>query len=185
VTILNPLTGIVDEATFIASPNYNERPLHTNIDLLVIHNISLPSGEFENNHVQEFFCNTLDSDHPDLLDLKDMKVSAHFYIPRNGDLIQFVSVLSRAWHAGISQFEGKENCNDFSIGVELQGTDTLPYADAQYEQLVRLVKCLQAVYPKITSQRIVGHCHIAPTRKTDPGPAFLWQRLFNQLDLGS
>lgn len=180
---LNGQTGIINEATFVASPNYSERPLNTAIDLLVIHNISLPPGEFDNNYVQDFFCNQLPINaHPHFIDLASMKVSAHFYIPRGGQLIQFVSVLHRAWHAGVSQFEGRDNCNDFSIGVELQGSDTLPYTDMQYKTLVRLVKCLQAVYPKITRERIVGHQHIAPTRKTDPGPAFLWQEFFNQMD---
>ncbi|MCV6606138.1 MAG: 1,6-anhydro-N-acetylmuramyl-L-alanine amidase AmpD, partial [Porticoccaceae bacterium] len=145
--------------------------------LLVIHNISLPPGEFGGGHVERFFCNSLDgAEHPYFATIDSMQVSSHLLIDRQGRITQFVPFLARAWHAGASQFEGRENCNDFSIGIELEGTDQLPYSDDQYNSLVAVTHNLLAHFPAITAGRIVGHSDIAPGRKTDPGPAFDWSR---------
>lgn len=163
------------------SPNFNERP-QGEISLLVIHNISLPPGQFGTGQVQAFFSNCLQADaHPYFADIASMTVSAHFLIERDGTMVQFVSCLDRAWHAGASYFEGRENCNDFSLGIELEGTDHLPFTDAQYAALAQLTQALQAAYPAITVARICGHSDIAPGRKTDPGPAFDWARLRSSL----
>lgn len=159
------------------SPNFNARPAGVDISLLVIHNISLPPGEFLNGHVEDFFNNCLQTTaHPYFATIANLEVSAHCFIKRDGELVQFVSFLDRAWHAGKSIFAGRENCNDFSIGVELEGTDQLPYTDEQYQCLTRLTRILMQTYTHITPERIVGHEHIAPGRKTDPGPAFDWYR---------
>ncbi|TBU88635.1 1,6-anhydro-N-acetylmuramyl-L-alanine amidase AmpD [Phytopseudomonas dryadis] len=159
------------------SPNFNERP-QGEISLLVIHNISLPPGQFGTGQVQAFFENRLQPDaHPYFAAIAAMTVSAHFLIERDGAMTQFVSCLDRAWHAGVSRFDGRENCNDFSLGIELEGTDELPFTDAQYVALVDLTRVLQRAYPAITLERICGHSDIAPGRKTDPGPAFDWPRL--------
>ncbi|MEM0953564.1 MAG: 1,6-anhydro-N-acetylmuramyl-L-alanine amidase AmpD [Pseudomonadota bacterium] len=158
------------------SPNYNARTCD-DISLLVIHNISLPPGEYGDGCVQAFFANALDCDsHPAFDELRDMQVSAHFLIERDGQLTQFVSTDERAWHAGVSSFAGRENCNDFSIGIELEGSDSEAYTDAQYKQLAALTQDIMQCYPAITVDRIVGHADIAPGRKTDPGPAFDWTR---------
>lgn len=175
---VNLSTGLIEGINFIPSPNFNQRPENCAIDLLVIHGISLPPGEFGGDAVIAFFTNTLNYDaHSYYASLKDMKVSSHLFIRRDGAIIQFVPFHLRAWHAGVSNFQGRENCNDFAIGVELEGTDDIPYAAAQYEQLVQVIHALQKAYPNITAQRIVGHSDIAPGRKTDPGPAFDWQQL--------
>jgi len=160
------------------SDNCNERPLNASIDLLVIHNISLPACQFGGDYVQALFTNTLDcSVHPDFAELEGLRVSAHLLIDRAGAVTQFVPFNARAWHAGVSQFEGRDNCNDFSIGIELEGADLIPYTDVQYTQLAAIAQLLQQTYPKIAPSRIVGHSDIAPLRKTDPGPAFDWPRL--------
>ena len=157
------------------SSNFNTRPGCDSPDLLVIHNISLPPGEFGGGHIEGFFCNELDSAlHPYFAEICHLKVSAHLLIDRLGHLTQFVSFLDRAWHAGVSSFQGRENCNDFSIGIELEGTDELPYTEKQYQVLVAVTQVLMRQYPGITAERVVGHCHIAPDRKTDPGDAFDW-----------
>jgi AmpD protein len=162
---------------WLPSPNFSARPANTNIDLLVIHNISLPPGQFGGDHVDALFCNTLDCDVDPYFDtLRDLCVSAHFFISRTGQVTQYVSLADRAWHAGVSQWDGREQCNDFSIGIELEGTDTTLYTDAQYTALTGLTQILQQQYPAITSERIVGHSDIAPGRKTDPGEAFDWLR---------
>ncbi len=161
----------------VRSPNFNARPVGEVVSLLVIHNISLPPGEFGSGCVEAFFCNQLDTElHPFFNEIKDLTVSAHLLIERTGAVIQFVSFLDRAWHAGKSIFDGRENCNDFSIGIELEGTDDCPYTDAQYRQLARMSRVLKTNFPAITDTRIVGHCDIAPGRKTDPGAAFDWVR---------
>lgn len=173
---LDTATGWLSEASCCPSPNFNQRP-DAEISLLVIHNISLPPGQFGQGHVQAFFQNQLDTDaDPYFLTIKDLRVSAHFFIERDGRLTQFVSCLERAWHAGVSCFDGRENCNDFSIGIELEGTDHCPYTPAQYQQLAALTRCLQRAYPLLTTDRICAHSDIAPQRKTDPGPAFLWDQ---------
>jgi AmpD protein len=177
---INTTTGLIERVNFIPSPNYNERPANCEIDLLVIHGISLPPSQFGGDEVIALFTNTLNYDaHPYFKTIKDFKVSSHLFIRRNGELVQLVPFHLRAWHAGVSSFEGRENCNDYAIGVELEGTDDIPYAAAQYQQLVDVIEALQKAYPNITAQRIVGHSDIAPGRKTDPGPAFDWQLLRN------
>ena len=156
------------------SPNTDARPAQTPIDLLVIHNISLPPGEFGTGYAAKLFTNELDFDaHPWFDQIRGRKVSAHFLIERDGQITQFVSCNDRAWHAGQSGFQTRSACNDFSIGIELEGTDDLPYTDAQYQQLGDLTLALKRQYPLA---HVRGHCHIAPTRKTDPGPAFDWAR---------
>lgn len=168
--------GRVDQAEWIPSPNFNQRPLPSDISLLVIHNISLPPNQFGGGYIADFFQNRLDPQaHPYFQTISQLQVSSHFLIQRDGTLIQFVDCQNRAWHAGVSAFEGKANCNDFSIGVELEGADTTPYTDEQYAQLVALTCLLRGAFPNIKNN-IVGHCDIAPGRKTDPGPAFDWSR---------
>jgi AmpD protein len=170
-------TGWVDGIRHCPSPNYNQRPLGE-ISLLVIHNISLPPGQFGTGKVQAFFGNQLVVDeHPYFAEICHLQVSAHFLIERDGAVTQFVSCLDRAWHAGVSHFEGRDNCNDFSLGIELEGTDEQPYTDRQYQALIELTEQLRDAWPAITVERIRGHCDIAPGRKTDPGPAFDWARL--------
>ncbi len=168
-------TGWVPACRRIPSPNHDERPADMQIGLLVIHAISLPPGEFGGNAVLEFFTNCLDATaHPYYATIVARRVSAHFFIRRDGEVIQFVSCLSRAWHAGVSCWRGRERCNDFSIGIELEGDDVSDYADAQYAALCRLAAGLQATYPIASC---VGHADIASARKTDPGPHFDWLRL--------
>lgn len=158
------------------SPNCNDRP-DGEISLLVIHNISLPPGQFGGPHIRELFTNCLDPDaHPYFHDIAGLEVSAHLLIDRQGRVTQFVPFDKRAWHAGRSCYQGRENCNDFAIGIELEGTDTEPYTDRQYEVLARVTQALLLAYPGMTEQRICGHSDIAPGRKTDPGEAFDWCR---------
>ncbi len=167
--------GWLQGAERCPSPNCNERPEGAAISLLVIHNISLPPGEFGGSSVREFFCNELDCDaHPYFDQLRDLRVSAHLLIERDGAIVQFIPFEQRAWHAGDSCFEGRDNCNDFSIGIELEGSDDAAYTEAQYASLVRVTQALMQAYPAITAERIAGHSEIAPGRKTDPGPAFDW-----------
>ena len=167
--------GWLSGARRIPSPNCDERPAGTPVSLLVVHNISVPPGTFGGNAVEQLFTNRLDPDgHPFYATIRDHKVSAHFFIRRDGSLVQFVPCDRRAWHAGVSWWKGRERCNDFSIGVELEGTDTRPYTMRQYARLARLVKTLRARYPIVD---LAGHSDIAPGRKTDPGPAFDWRRL--------
>ncbi|MCY1396935.1 1,6-anhydro-N-acetylmuramyl-L-alanine amidase AmpD [compost metagenome] len=173
---LDSASGWCHGARHCPSPNFNVRP-EGEISLLVIHNISLPPAQFATGKVQEFFQNRLDvTEHPYFEGIAQLRVSAHFLIERDGALTQFVSCLERAWHAGVSRFDGREGCNDFSLGIELEGTDDLPFTDAQYQTLTALTRQLQAAYPAITLARICGHSDIAPGRKTDPGPAFDWAR---------
>lgn len=174
---LDPNTGWLQGAQHLPSDNHNARP-SSEISLLVIHNISLPPGQFATGMVEALFTNQLPVDaHPYFAGIAHLKVSAHFFVKRDGAITQFVSCLDRAWHAGVSQFNQRENCNDFSLGIELEGMDDLAYSDAQYQSLNQLVNELTKHYPMITAQRICGHSDIAPERKTDPGPAFNWQRL--------
>ena len=156
------------------SPNFSER-LKKDISLLVIHNISLPPGKFGNDFIDLFFTNKLDpSKDPYFEDIHEMKVSSHLFIDREGQITQFVPFDKAAWHAGISEFNGKENCNEFSIGIELEGTDDLEYTSNQYETLIEATKTLMKAYPDIVADNIVGHSDIAPARKTDPGDSFDW-----------
>lgn len=163
------------------SPNHNERP-EEEISLLVIHNISLPPKQYGGGFVEDFFCNQLAVDaHPYFEEIAHLKVSSHLFIRRDGSVVQFVPFNLRAWHAGVSSYAGRDNCNDFSIGIELEGCDDEAYANVQYEALALTVQALMQAYPKITANRITGHEFIAPRRKTDPGPAFKWQTLFTNL----
>jgi len=156
------------------SPNFNERPTGTTVSLLVLHNITLPPGRFGTPYIADLFLNQLDiSADPWFVNVQGLKVSAHFVIDRLGHITQFVSCDDRAWHAGASSFEGREQCNDFSIGIELEGTDDQPFEDRQYERLAALTQCLRARYPLAAA---TGHSEIAPGRKTDPGPCFDWLR---------
>ncbi len=156
------------------SPHFDQRPAGIPIDLLVMHNISLPPGEFGGGYVQQFFAGTLDLNaHAWFENLKGVRVSAHFLIERDGHVTQFVSCHDRAWHAGVSTFDGRTQCNDFSIGIELEGTDDIPYTEPQYAALMLLTEALRKAFPL---KAVRGHCHIAPERKTDPGAAFDWQR---------
>ena len=169
------VAGRASIARYVASPNCDERPDGVEVTLAVIHGISLPPGQFGGKGIEQLFTNRLDSGaHPYYATLAGLRVSAHFVIRRNGALLQFVPGARRAWHAGASRWQGRERCNDFSIGIELEGTDTLPYAAAQYAMLARLLKALKRCYP---IRQVVGHSDIAPGRKTDPGPAFDWARL--------
>ncbi|MET0356762.1 MAG: 1,6-anhydro-N-acetylmuramyl-L-alanine amidase AmpD [Cellvibrio sp.] len=174
--------GYLTSAIQCPSPNANQRPQGQSINLLVIHNISLPPGEFGTGCVQAFFTNQLDSvQHPYFLTIADLKVSAHLFIDRTGKVTQFVPFEARAWHAGASSFEGIANCNDYSIGIELEGCDNIAYTDAQYAALSEVARQILEAYPDITPERIVGHNQIAPERKTDPGEAFDWVRLHQLL----
>ncbi|MDH0893495.1 MULTISPECIES: 1,6-anhydro-N-acetylmuramyl-L-alanine amidase AmpD [unclassified Pseudomonas] len=174
---LDPASGWCDDVRHCPSPNFNERP-RGEVSLLVIHNISLPPGQFGTGKVQQFFQNLLPADeHPYFAGIAQLTVSAHFLIERDGSIIQFVSCHQRAWHAGVSSFGGRENCNDFSLGIELEGTDEEPFSDAQYQALIALTRELMRVYPELKVERIRGHSDIAPGRKTDPGPFFDWARL--------
>lgn len=166
--------GIVSEARQISSPNCDDRPPGEQVTLLVLHNISLPPGEFGGDAVIRFFTNALDHRaQPFFATLKGVEVSAHFLVRRDGELIQFVPCAKRAWHAGPSQWRGRDRCNDFSIGIELEGADDVPFTDRQYEVLAALTRALWHCYPV---RETVGHSDIAPERKTDPGVAFDWQR---------
>lgn len=179
-------TGWLQGVRLLPSPNFNERPVDVEIDLLVIHNISLPPGKFGGDHIDALFCNTLDCDADPYFDiLRELRVSAHFFINRAGNVTQYVSLNDRAWHAGASQWNGRDDCNNFSIGIELEGTDTTPYMDAQYTSLTGLTHMLMQYYPAISQERIVGHNDIAPGRKTDPGDAFDWLRFRSTLNIKS
>jgi len=158
----------------VVSPNFDRRPSGAGIDLLVIHNISLPPEQFNGSGIEKFFTNQLDSDaHPYYAQLKDVHVSSHFLIRRDGGIVQFVPCAKRAWHAGVSSWQGRSRCNDFSIGIELEGSDYVPFTERQYAALARLTRRLQRAYP---IRSIAGHSDIAPVRKTDPGPHFDWPR---------
>lgn len=173
--------GVLQGVRLLPSPNFNERP-EGEISLLVIHNISLPPGQFGSASIEQLFTNQLDWDaDPYFQQIRGLEVSAHLLIDRSGEVTQFVPFDKRAWHAGASCYDGRENCNDFSIGIELEGTDDLPYTQAQYKQLIRVSEALMSTYPAITKERITGHQHIAPGRKTDPGHLFEWDFYLNKL----
>lgn len=170
-------TGRVAEARWVGSPNFDDRPGGARIDALVIHCISLPPGCYGGGEIEAFFCNRLDHHaHPYFETIRGMRVSAHFLVTRAGELVQFVSTLHRAWHAGPSALDGVPGVNDFSIGIELEGVDDGGFTEAQYRVLASLTRSLMKAYPGINHDRLVGHCDIAPERKTDPGPGFDWQR---------
>ncbi|MEL6950818.1 MAG: 1,6-anhydro-N-acetylmuramyl-L-alanine amidase AmpD [Pseudomonadota bacterium] len=175
---IDPGSGLVAPARQCPSPNQDARPVGSQLELIVVHGISLPPGEFGGTHIEALFSNQLDAAaHPYFEEIAGLEVSAHVLVRRDGSLVQFVPFGQRAWHAGQSVFRGRERCNDFSVGIELEGTDTLAYSDAQYAVLAALIAALRAAYPTLTAAPIVGHSDIAPGRKTDPGPAFDWARL--------
>ncbi len=179
---IDPSTHLIVGVNYVPSPNADARPEECNVDLIVIHNISLPPGEFGCGHIHQLFTNVLDENaHPYFTEIKGLQVSSHLLIERSGTLTQFVPFNRRAWHAGQSSFRGRSCCNDFSIGIELEGTDDCEYTDQQYRVLSAVIISLQMTYPTLSSQNIVGHSDIAPERKTDPGESFDWQKLRNQL----
>lgn len=174
--IIDAHSGWIDGARRIQSPNRDARPGGCQPELIVIHGISLPPGEFGGSCIDRFFANALAADeHPYFATICEMRVSAHALIDRSGELTQYVPFTERAWHAGQSSYRGRDACNDFSIGIELEGTDELPYTAAQYERLAQLVRALRGAYQTLRAADIVGHSDISPGRKTDPGPAFDWQ----------
>lgn len=169
--------GWLSGARRVPSDNFDRRPPGQQPELLVIHNISLPPGEFGGACIEQLFTNCLDwNAHPFFEEIRGLRVSAHLLIRRDGELLQFVSFADRAWHAGKSCHAGRDNCNDYSIGIELEGTDDVPYSEAQYAQLLSVTRALLSTYPRLRGRDIVGHADIAPGRKTDPGPAFDWAR---------
>jgi len=177
----DPASGRISGLEFIASPNRDARPDPEDISLLVVHGISLPPGEYGGEAITGLFTNTLDPGaHPCFAGIAGLRVSAHLLVRRDGTIIQYVPLTQRAWHAGESEYQGRCRCNDFAIGIELEGRDDEPYEPVQYRHLARLARLCMRQWPAITCERIVGHADIAPGRKTDPGPAFDW-RLFHRL----
>jgi len=175
-------TGLIAPARQSPSPNCDERPDGAVPELLVIHGISLPPGDFGGPAIEDLFLNRLDWDeHPYYREIRGIEVSAHLLIRRDGELVQFVPFGRRAWHAGQSVFRGRERCNDFSIGIELEGEDETPYTDLQYTVLTAVTTALLAAYPSLSARRIAAHSDLADGRKTDPGPAFDWLRLYDGL----
>ncbi|MDG6778144.1 1,6-anhydro-N-acetylmuramyl-L-alanine amidase AmpD [Thiomicrorhabdus sp. zzn3] len=175
---VDPKSGLCQQAEYIKSPNYDERPQGCLPELIVVHGISLPPAQFGGEAITKLFTNALDPhEDPYFAKIKDLKVSAHALIRRDGHLIQYVPFHCRAWHAGVSEFNGRERCNDFSIGIELEGTDHTCYTAKQYEVLAELIKGLWQAYPGLQSHQVVGHSDIAPGRKTDPGAYFQWSAL--------
>jgi AmpD protein len=170
-------SGLMRGARHIRSPNQDSRPAGIEADLIVVHGISLPPGQFGGPWIDSLFTNTLPAEaHPYFADVCSLRVSSHLVVTRDGVVTQYVAFTERAWHAGKSMYKGREACNDFSVGVELEGTDTLPYEAAQYDALAEVVAALCDAYPRLSPLRMVGHSDVAPGRKTDPGPAFDWRR---------
>ncbi len=170
-------SGVLRGVRRVDSPNFDARPAGCEPQLIVVHGISLPPGDFGGPWIDQLFTNTLAKDaHPYFAEVHGMRVSAHLFVNRAGEITQYVRFTDRAWHAGTSSFAGREACNDFSIGVELEGADTIPYEEIQYRVLAAIVAALCVAYPGLSEQRVVGHSDIAPGRKTDPGPAFDWSR---------
>ncbi len=174
---VDPASHRVVGVRYIPSPNQDERPMDTQLSLIVIHNISLPPDEFGGSYIEQLFTNQLDpNEHSYFKKIADKKVSAHVLIRRNGELLQFVPFNKRAWHAGESNYKGRSRANDFSIGIELEGADETPYEPEQYAVLATLVDCLRIAYLSLSKEDIVGHSDIAPGRKSDPGLAFNWKK---------
>jgi N-acetyl-anhydromuramoyl-L-alanine amidase len=175
---VDPATGLLVGVRQVLSPNHDQRPRGVAPDLIVIHNISLPPAEFGGPWIDRLFTANLPPDvHPFFREASKLRVSSHALIRRTGEVVQYVPFQARAWHAGESEYRGRRTCNDFSIGIELEGVDDQPYEDAQYAVLTRLIETLLVAYPTLSRERIAGHSDIAPGRKSDPGPAFDWQRL--------
>jgi AmpD protein len=176
-------SGLITPARQAPSCNFDARPKDEAPSLIVLHGISLPPGKFGGGEIEALFTNCLDWDaHPYFAEIRGLEVSAHLLIRRDGEVVQFVPFHSRAWHAGESAFRGRARCNDYSIGIELEGDDELPYDDRQYEALAPVLNALLNTYPAITARELAAHSDIAPGRKTDPGPAFDWLRLYDGLD---
>lgn len=179
---IDPIDGLLSAARQVPSPNCDERPDASDISLIVIHGISLPPGEYGGHWIDDLFTNRLDCGaHPYFSELEGLCVSSHLLIRRDGELVQYVPFNKRAWHAGDSCYDGCNACNDFSIGIELEGQDEEPYTPVQYEQLAAVIRSLVETFPGLNYRRIAGHSDIAPGRKTDPGPAFDWQGLRERL----
>jgi AmpD protein len=181
--MLSPLrfhaeSGLLAGARQVLSPHCDERPVAATPELIVVHGISLPPDDYGGPCIEQFFCGGLPrGGHPYFATLAGLRVSAHLLVRRDGTIVQFVPIGQRAWHAGVSSWQGREACNDFSVGIELEGSDATPYEPAQYEALAQLVNALCAAWPTLSPERLVGHSDIAPGRKTDPGPSFAWPRL--------
>jgi len=176
------IDGWLRGARPVVSPNFNQRPSGTAISLLVIHNISLPPGQYGGDHIEQFFTNQLDCTlDPFYKEIDGLEVSSHLLIKRTGEVVQFVPFSERAWHAGRSVFNSCEECNDFSIGIELEGVDDDPYTEAQYQSLAGITRSIMNEYPEINKNRITGHSDISPGRKTDPGESFDWKHFFVKL----
>ncbi|MDJ0928892.1 MAG: 1,6-anhydro-N-acetylmuramyl-L-alanine amidase AmpD [Gammaproteobacteria bacterium] len=180
---IDPATGVLASARQVASPNCDDRPDGCEPDLIVVHGISLPPGEFGGPWIDCFFTNCLDAEAHDYFpEICHLQVSTHLLIRRDGEIVQYVPLTRRAWHAGESCYHGRHRCNDFSVGIELEGLDDLPYDDQQYEVLARVINALRSAMPSLAGAPVVGHSDISPGRKTDPGPAFDWDRLHGLLD---
>ena len=179
---VDPSDGRIHPARALASPNCDARPAGVEPRLLLLHGISLPPGEFGGRAIEDLFCNRLDWDaHPYFSEIRGLEVSAHLLLRRDGSLTQFVPLTMRAWHAGASSFRGEPCCNDYSIGIEVEGEDETPYDERQYAVLPMIVRSILAAYPAISAREIAAHADVAPARKTDPGPAFDWFRLYDAL----
>ena len=179
---IDPDSGLVESARQCSSPNQDQRPAGTKFDLVVLHGISLPPGKFGGPEIEQLFTNKLDWDgHPYFNEIRGTEVSTHILIRRDGEAVQFVPFGKRAWHAGESCFRGQLACNDFSVGIELEGQDDLAYDDRQYQTLTAVLVALITAYPELSARRIAAHSDISPGRKTDPGPAFDWLRLYDGL----
>ena len=185
-SMIDPMRGIFLPAQHCWSPNRDTRPSGVSLDLIVVHGISLPPGVFGTDWVEALFMNRIPENHPDpvLRSVSGLRVSAHLFIDRRGRIVQYVPFVERAWHAGASCWKGREQCNDFSIGIELEGTDEQAYEPDQYQSLAVSIRALWDVYPSLAAGDVVGHSEIAPGRKTDPGPAFDWPRLHKILKDG-
>jgi N-acetyl-anhydromuramoyl-L-alanine amidase len=172
------VSGVLSGARQVPSPNFDARPAGVAPDLIIVHGISLPPGEYGGPEIDQLFTNQLPWDaHPYFKQIEGMKVSSHLLIRRSGEVVQYVPFQQRAWHAGASNYQGRERCNDFSIGIELEGADDTPYEAEQYRELARVLLALYAGYPSLSLERLVGHSDVAPGRKTDPGESFDWPRL--------
>lgn len=174
--------GLLLDARQVPSPNCDDRPAGCGVNLIVVHGISLPPGEYGGPWIDHLFTNCLDPGvHPYFMEMASLQVSSHLLIRRDGEIVQYVPFTRRAWHAGESCYKGQAACNDFSIGIELEGQDIEPYTASQYDRLVEVIQALVEAFPGLTTRRVAGHCHIAPERKSDPGPAFDWRYLHARL----
>lgn len=175
---INNNSALFDDITHYHSDNCDNRPKDIIIDTIIIHCISLPMGSYDNQNIVDLFMNNLDiNQDPSFKSLKDVRVSSHLLIKRDGEIIQFVPFYLRAWHAGVSKHKERDNCNDYSIGIELEGTDKSKFTDVQYERLNEIIRSLKDFYPKIVDENIIGHNEVSPDRKNDPGPYFEWNRI--------